>query len=99
MKRPRTHEIDEEAMRILKSSLPVAWIVSEQHPDYAKDFLVEIVEDQELTGVNFFIQLKGEESAKPVDEGRFVSFPLKKKHAIYYADKLRQPLFLVVVDV
>ena len=57
MKRPWTHEIDEEAMRILKSFLPAAWVVNEQHPDYGKDFLVEIVEDQELTGFNFFIRL------------------------------------------
>jgi hypothetical protein len=99
MKRTRTHEIDEEAMRILKLFLPVAWVVTEQHPDYGKDFLVEIVEDQELTGFNFFIQLKGEESIQPIKDGKCVSFPLKKKHAIYYADKLKQPIFLVVIDI
>jgi hypothetical protein len=99
MKRPRTHEIDEEAMRILKSFLPAAWISNEQHPDYGKDFLVEIVEDQDLTGLSFFIQLKGQESIKPISDGVYVTFPLKKKHAIYYADKLKQPIFLALVDV
>ena len=43
--------------------------------------------------------MKGEESVQPINDGRCVSFPLKKKHAIYYADKLKQPIFLVLVDV
>ena len=53
MKRPRTHEIDKEAMVVLESFLPSSWVVNPQHPDYGKDYLVEVVEDQELTGFNF----------------------------------------------
>ena len=99
MKRPRTHEIDKEAMVVLESFLPSSWVVNPQHPDYGKDYLVEVVEDQELTGFNFFAQLKGEESVQLIEGGSFVSFPLQKKHAIYYTDKLKQPIFLVLVDV
>ena len=62
MKRPRSHEIDEMAMRVFQCALPPSWVVNKQPLDYAKDYLVEIVEAGTLTGITFLVQLKGQES-------------------------------------
>jgi hypothetical protein len=86
-------------MRIFQNALPASWVVNKQPSDYAKDYFVEIVEGEQLTGKTFVVQLKGEEALKTSRAGAHVSFYLKKKYAVYYADKVRLPVFLVIVDV
>lgn len=99
MERPRQHEIDTEAQNILKSALPSAWVVNPHTTDYGKDYHVELCEEQQLTGLEFYIQLKGQEHVKFNKDKTHAPFSLERKHAIYYADKVRQPVFLVLVDV
>jgi hypothetical protein len=99
MKRNRPHVIDEEAMRLFRDSLPPEWVACEQRPDYGKDYLVEVTAGEELTGVNFFVQLKGTGRLKERAKGAHVAFELDRDKAAYYADKVRQPVFLFVVDV
>jgi hypothetical protein len=98
MKRPVQHEIDQEAQKCLKAALPSSWVITEQRPDYGKDYLIDIVENGELTGLNFFVQLKGTTSAS-YSKDKTVPFRLERKHAIFYAEKVLQPVFLVLVDV
>jgi hypothetical protein len=101
MKRHRTHQIDELAQRVLRDALPPTWVPNEQHNDYAKDYLVEIGEDNgDLTGASFYVQLKGQEKAEAGADGGRVKYPLETNHAAYYLDKVKDlPVFLVVVDV
>jgi hypothetical protein len=99
MKRPRSHEIDELAMRVFQCALPPSWVVNKQPLDYAKDYLVEIVEAGNLTGITFLVQLKGQESLSLSKDRSHATFWLKRKYAVYYADKVRLPVFLVLVDV
>ena len=101
MKRHRTHQIDELAQRIFKNALPPTWVVNKQENDYAKDFHVEIGEDNsDLTGSSFFVQLKGQEKADISADGSLVKYCLEIKYAAYYLDKIKDlPVFLVVVDV
>jgi hypothetical protein len=99
MKRPRSHEIDELAMRVFQCALPPSWVVNKQALDYAKDYLVEIVEAENLTGITFLVQLKGQESLSLSKDQGHATFWLKRKYAVYYADKVRLPVFLVLVDV
>jgi hypothetical protein len=100
MKRDLNAEIDERAMRVFRHHIPPAWVINEtQRPDYGKDYLIELVESQELTGVNFFVQLKGTRRLPVRGGGSYVSHTLERKDAIYFTDRVRQPLFLVVVDV
>lgn len=99
MKRPRSHEIDELAMRSFQCALPPSWVVNKQPLDYAKDYVVEIVETGNLTGTTFLVQLKGQESLSVSKDRKHATFWLKRKYAVYYADKVRQPVFLVLVDV
>lgn len=99
MKRPKTHQIDEQAMRVFRDALPTPWVPTPQTPDYGKDYLVEIATGDDLSGLIFFVQLKGEEKVKLSKDGKHVTFYLKTKHAKYYLDKVTVPVFLVVVDV
>lgn len=98
MQRPRSHEIDEIAKRVFTDALPVGWIYNEQKTDYGKDYLVEVGTKNVLTGLSFFVQLKGKEHAKLDRRKKHTSFSLETKHAAYYADKVTVPVFLVVVD-
>jgi len=101
MKRHRTHQIDELAKRFFQAATPVTWCYNEHKTDYGKDYLVEPGDDdEELTGLNFFVQLKGQEKVKLTADGSRVKFVLETMHAAYYLDKIKDlPVFLVVVDV
>jgi len=101
MDRPRQHDIDELAQRVLRNALPPSWISNDQSKnDYAKDYLYEIGEQGSLTGTSFFVQLKGQDRVALSPDGKTVKFYLKIKHATYYLDKVKDlPVFLVVVDV
>ena len=97
MHRPIQHVIDTKASCILRSVLPPEWTVTEIHPDYGKDYLVEIAESELMTGKLFIVQLKGTERLKIRKNGK-VSFPLATKHLAYYNRCLPLPVFLVIVD-
>lgn len=101
MKRHTNHQIDEAAIRMLHSVLPLNWVINEQTKDYGKDFHVEIGdEDDEMTGIGFFIQLKGHANAHFDNKKKYVKHSLQTKHAKYYLDKIKDlPVFIVVVDV
>lgn len=101
MERPLSHEIDELAQRVFRAALPAQWIVNEQRHDYGKDYVVELVTREGIvTGVTFFVQLKGQKHVRLIRGGDAISFSLETKHAEYYVDKLKDlPIFLVVVDV
>lgn len=102
MKRAVSHQIDELAKRILGDALPPTWLVNQQEAgkDYAKDYLVEIGEhDGELTGMSFFIQLKGKQKATILRKDRVVTCAIESKYARYYHDRIKDlPVFLVVAD-
>src|SRR4051794_22299563 len=101
MNKHRTHQIDELAQRVFRDALPATWVPNEQHKDYAKDYVVEIGEDDgDLTGSGFYVQLKGQEKVEFNADGTLVKFSLETQHAAYYLDKIKDlPVFLVVVDV
>lgn len=98
MEKHENHSVDERAKVILKDSLPPeSWQIYDISPDYGKDFPVELVESGRQTGVTFLVQLKGTRTLTPNRDGS-VSFRLKSTHAAYFTS-LRQPIFLVLVDV
>jgi hypothetical protein len=101
MQRSRTHQIDELAQRYFRATIPATWSYNEHKHDYGKDYLVEPGDaDGEQTGLNFFVQLKGQEKVTFTADGSQVKFSLKTMHAAYYVDKIKDlPVFLAVVDV
>jgi hypothetical protein len=94
--RPVQHEINQKAKRVFEHSLPIPWIPREERPDYFIDYRVQIVRDKKLTGLEFRVQLKGKKSAR-AKRGK-VSFSVERKHLVFWMDKCRLPVFLVVVD-
>ena len=101
MNKHRSHQIDELAQRVLRDSLPLTWVPNRHDKDYAKDYLIEIGEDNgDLTGSSFYVQLKGQEKSDRSADGSLVRYSLESKYARYYSRKIKDlPVFLVVVNV
>jgi hypothetical protein len=71
--------------------------VRDQKPDFHIDYLVEITEVGELTGIQFAVQLKGWRSKK--NHLGVPKYVIKTKHLAYYVDKCEMPVFLLLIDV
>jgi hypothetical protein len=98
MKRPRAHQIDARGDVLLRSVLPSSWQISVLSPDYGKDYLVEVAQDDALTGEAVVIQLKSTMTPRYGDGGRTISHSVKKDHLQYYFTH-KLPVFLVIADV
>jgi len=97
MKRPKSHQIDTKAQRILDSKLPTNWVKQTKHPDYGVDYEIEVFDDEEPTGIWFTIQLKGTEKLK--EDDNYISFPLRTSMIEYYFSKVPLPIFLFIISV
>lgn len=90
-------EIDQAAKKLFRAWLPDNWLVREEDPDVHIDYVIELVDDGEPSGLKFGVQLKG---AREIGGRRaFVSKSLPSKHIAYFVDKSAEPVFLVYVDV
>jgi len=92
-----TFVIEKKAQRLFVNALPPKWLIREQSPDVHIDYFIEIVEESEPTGLLFGTQLKGTASARYTS--KYIKYSFEKKHLAYYVDKVKQAVFLVVVDV
>lgn len=92
-----TREIDQKAQDIFRITLPPAWLKREQHPDIHIDYFVETTSGSEPSGLVFGVQLKGTKRTNLSKNS--IKYSLKTKHLKYYVDKVRQPVFLIVIDV
>ena len=92
-----TFEIDRMAQNIFNDSLPPSWLTRKQDPDIHIDYFVEISKESKPSGITFGVQLKGTNS--PRYSKNQIKISIKTKHLSYYLDKVKQPIFLVVVDV
>lgn len=98
MEKHISHVIDTKAQKHFQNCIPDEWNVNEFTNDYGIDFNVETAEGGALTGISFLVQLKGQQKTKYTTKGTCVTYYLKKKHADYYVDKVKQPVFLILVD-
>ena len=92
-----SREIERLAQNILNDSLPPGWLIRKQDPDIHVDYFVEIDDRSKPTGVIFGVQLKG--TGSPRYSKNCIKISLKTKHLAYYLDKVKQSVFLVVVDI
>ncbi|VTS05343.1 Putative uncharacterized protein OS=Desulfotomaculum carboxydivorans (strain DSM 14880 / VKM B-2319 / CO-1-SRB) GN=Desca_0945 PE=4 SV=1: DUF4365 [Tuwongella immobilis] len=101
LERGVTHDIDEAAQRIFKSAIPMHWIENKLVRDYGKDYLIEISNaiTREITGKTIYVQLKGVDGANYLYDSTVVAHKLELRHLTYYCDEIKEPVFLVVVDV
>src|ERR1035437_10411138 len=92
----RQREIQNEAEKKFESMIPNNWIIRKRNPDIFIDYSIEIGEHGEPTGNIFYVQLKGIGNLKLTHKE--IKYQLKSKHLIYFRDKLRFPVFLIVID-
>lgn len=62
MKRPIAHVNEDKSEDIFKKHIPVEWIIRKIPKDYGIDYEIEIVENEEVTGKQIWIQLKSTEN-------------------------------------
>jgi len=96
-------EIGTEAGRIFGYNLPSQWMFRSQEDqnDFGIDGEVELKDESgKALGKDsvFKIQIKGEEYSKYINEGKILSFKLKKDRLKYYFE-FKVPVILVVVEV
>jgi hypothetical protein len=79
MRKSKSSVIDQESKRILRDALPPAnWEVYDISPDIAKDHPVELIEEAELLGIIFYVQLKG--TTRIRQEKDYILFDMKTKY-------------------
>src|ERR1051326_4187822 len=94
------HEINRTGKRLLREALePLSWVVNDVQEDYGIDCNVQVFEGKSPTGAWFHVQLKSSASANYAADRSFVSQELSIDHAKHYALDMREPLFLIHVDV
>jgi len=98
VQRPEQHITDSEADLIFRSAF-TDWSVAINHPDYGRDYVVEVFRNKQSTGLLFNCQLKGSRSTEYSSDRSFISQSLKIRSAEYLAKQLRQPSFLFHADV
>ncbi|MEC5128714.1 DUF4365 domain-containing protein [Verrucomicrobiales bacterium BCK34] len=70
-KRPREHVIEEESRRFCRDLFPSQWVVREKSNDYGVDLEVEeFDENEEATGLIFYVQLKATDSSDQRDQAQ-----------------------------
>jgi hypothetical protein len=78
---------------------PLGWVVNDVQEDYGIDSNIQVFDGKSPNGTWFHVQLKSSETPSYSADGTFVSQALDIDHARHFALELRQPVFLVIVDV
>jgi hypothetical protein len=94
--RPRAHEIDALAMRIVARVLPPAWVARTISSDYGVDLEVEPFQKGTSLGDLLLFQVKGTERNFPA--GKPWRFSMKSK-GIVYAERFIVPVILIICPV
>jgi hypothetical protein len=94
------HEINRTGKRLLREALePLGWVLNDVQEDYGIDSYVQVFEGKSPTGAWFHVQLKSSASSNYAADQSFVSQELSIDHAKHYALEMREPLFLIHVDI
>jgi len=94
--RNRSHVIEEESRRFVRSTLPSDWLIDDGRQDYGIDLFVEIVWNKQVTGATFLIQLKGTDNLKIRPDG-YVVHRCKTQTLSYFLER-PEPIVYLVYD-
>jgi hypothetical protein len=90
--------VEKKAIELVRSFLPEsAWLWRRQDPDFFVDYNLEAIEDQQPTGFQFGIQIKG--TGQTLARKGFIRFRMDRKPLRYYRDSARLPVFILLADV
>ncbi len=92
-KRPDSHITETKAKKFLEQQIPDEWHFNIPDNDYGIDYQVEISVNNQVTGLNFSIQLKGHAKGS----GAFAKATLKHSTLAYYKVRL-EPVMIVVYE-
>jgi|GEM_PF-4154349 len=96
-KRPQEHILEDVAEQFCRQSLPAAWIIEKISKDYGIDFRVEITADNQVTGANFLIQLKGTENLSIRNKG-YIAHTSESSTLEYFLQRPELVIYLVYDD-
>jgi hypothetical protein len=99
LERADTSVIDQQAKNAFNCFIPAEWVRNELKEDYGKDFLVDLAKRGGPVKECFFVQLKGTEVFSFVEDGKAITIRMEKRHLTYYANEVKLPVFLIVIDV
>lgn len=82
-KRPRSHQLEQEAIVAFRKAIPTDWVFRELGQDYGIDGEVEIFDQAgEATGIKFLVQLKATDEK---DKNKALSVIFSKATAEYFS--------------
>lgn len=90
----RNHVLERKSVKFFNQCMPDEWVVNEIPNDYGIDLSVEICINNQLTGLNFSVQLKSTERA----EHELYAKPLLEKSTLNYLRVRLEPTMLVMYD-
>jgi Domain of unknown function (DUF4365) len=97
--RPRAHEVADAAVNEFRHHAPSSWSANELSRDYGRDLLVSIpTPDGRMAGNDFWVQVKGSESVKYLEDRAHLSFDLEVR-TINHLLSVGGPSMLAVCDV
>jgi len=88
--RASSHLLESASDRFLRNAVPISWVLNKPI-DYGLDYYVDIAEDQQLSGLNFSIQLKAHAQLSEKGEAIIV---LKRSTINMYLNRL-EPILLI----
>ena len=95
-RRPRQHVLETESKNNLAQNIPNEWVIQNIENDYGVDNFVEIVQNQELDGNFFSIQLKGTDSN--FDNQEFVSVRMNTSTINYLMRRVELVMIVLYVS-
>ena len=92
------HKIDEKSSNYFEAVFQGDhWTHHEESNDYGIDYRVDLMVDEDPSGIYFFAQLKGQDKSKCSADGSYISYSLKIERLKQYCE-MDAPVYLVVVD-
>ncbi len=95
-KRPMQHVRGDMATRIFQQACPATWIISSIQPDYGLDLRIETTRGEEVTGEEFYVQIKSVKT--PNVSTTDITLTIFQRSINYWLGKLH-PVMLVAVNV
>ena len=100
MIRAEEHDTDRRGRVIfLEVFQELNWLANRVEEDYGIDYNVQAFSGKHPTGAWFQVQLKSSQALTYSTDETFISYSLDIEHLVHYAIELKQPLFIVLVDV
>lgn len=93
-KRHNNHILENESNKFFNNNIPVSWFLDKPDNDYGIDYITNIVTNNEVTGLNFSVQLKSKESDSNKET---VNIQFKTSTLNFYNSRLEPILIIAFV--